>query len=71
MASETFTEPELKHLNLPVLIRYFRLLTRWATEVIPKAKLVELGDIGHALYPAFFSPIISALTEFWREGRKF
>jgi hypothetical protein len=52
-------------------IRYFRLLTRWATEVIPKAKLVELGDIGHALYPAFFSPIISALTEFWREGRKF
>jgi pimeloyl-ACP methyl ester carboxylesterase len=40
---------------------------RWAANTIPEARLLMLEDMGHALAPAFFAPVATALTQFWRE----
>jgi len=71
-ASPTLLATELATLAQPVLIVHgggdpiFPVAhARWAAAVLPNARLHIIEDMGHALDPAFFAPIVDALTSFW------
>ena len=73
-ASPTLQRNEIAALKQPVLIVHgggdpiFPVAhARWASAIIPNAKLLVIEDMGHAFDPAFFTPIADALTSFWRQ----
>jgi pimeloyl-ACP methyl ester carboxylesterase len=74
MATEPLRAEDLMNLAMRVLLIHgsedpiFPIAhARWAAGLIPGAQLAEIVRMGHALDPAFFEPVSSALLRFWRE----